>query len=165
MNDHVHPTFRAILNGIVAQPAQLVRAANKASPRRFTAEPITGFARHRAKDKADALTRANERNVEPLEEERIAARCRVDRLQLRILRIEAKLARLPLLWWLTKSGRYKADWHAGFDFAVEKLKTNKPEQVLSPTLALSPFESDAFHDGARAAVAEFEAAQSQRMGV
>lgn len=44
MNDHVHPTFRAILNGIVAQPAQLVRAANKASPRRFTAEPITGFA-------------------------------------------------------------------------------------------------------------------------
>ena len=45
MNDHVHPTFRAILNGIAAQPAMLVRAANKAAPRRFSADPqpLTGF--------------------------------------------------------------------------------------------------------------------------
>lgn len=112
-------------------------------------------AEHRAKDKADALTRANERNVEPLEEERNAARCHVARLQLRILRIEAKLARLPLLWWLTKAGRDDVGRRNGHAFAVEKLKTNTPDMVLQKTMALSPFESDAFHGGARAAVAEF----------
>lgn len=117
----------------------------------------------KAKDKADALVQANERTFEPLEEEWNAARERVRCIKAAIARVEERLARPPLLWWITKSGHYKRDWHAGFDFAVEKLKTNKPEQVLSPTLALSPFESGAFHDGARAAVAEF--AQSQRMGV
>lgn len=38
------PVFHRILASIEAQPAMLVRAANKASPRRFSNEPITGFA-------------------------------------------------------------------------------------------------------------------------
>ncbi len=41
MNKHLNPVFAEILNGIAQQPAQLVRAAAKASPRRFTGEPIT----------------------------------------------------------------------------------------------------------------------------
>ncbi len=43
MNDHVHPLFRDILNGIAMQPAQLVRAAKKAEPRRFTGEGPSGY--------------------------------------------------------------------------------------------------------------------------
>lgn len=123
-------------------------------------------AEHRAKDKADALTRANERNVEPLEEERNAARCRVDRLQLDILRIEAKLARPPLLWWATKAGRYEKRWADGYALAVKKLETNSPDVVLTEGVGLSAFSEDGpNNDGARAAVADFVAAQSQRMGV
>lgn len=43
MNEHANPIFRDILNGIAEQPAQLVRAANKASERRFDGGAITGF--------------------------------------------------------------------------------------------------------------------------
>lgn len=42
-NAHVHPVFAAILRGIEQQPLVLHRAATKASPRRFSAEPMTGF--------------------------------------------------------------------------------------------------------------------------
>lgn len=120
----------------------------------------------RKDDKGDTLVSyATPSNASLLEEEHTTAFWEAVGLRADIKLLEARLREPSWFWWLTKSGRYKADWHAGFDFAVEKLKTNKPEQVLSPTLALSPFESDAFHDGARAAVAEFEAAQSQRMGV
>ncbi|QAZ38455.1 hypothetical protein C1M51_02910 [Methylibium sp. Pch-M] len=114
-------------------------------------------AKARQMDKADALTRASERNVEALEEERLKAWFRVRSLEIKIQRIETRLRAPSRLWWFTKSSRYLRDWHAGFDFAVEKLKTNTPEQVLSATLALSPFETPAFHDGARAAVADFKA--------
>lgn len=37
------PVFQRILASIEAQPAMLVRAANKASDRRFSGEPLTGF--------------------------------------------------------------------------------------------------------------------------
>lgn len=41
MNDHVHPVFAAILQGVVEQPTLLRRAAAKAESRRFSGEPIT----------------------------------------------------------------------------------------------------------------------------
>lgn len=42
-NAHVHPVFADILRGIEQQPLVLHRAATKASPRRFSADPLTGF--------------------------------------------------------------------------------------------------------------------------
>lgn len=39
----VHPIFADILRGIELQPAMLKRAADKAEPRRFSAEPITAM--------------------------------------------------------------------------------------------------------------------------
>lgn len=115
----------------------------------------------KAKDKADALVQANERTVDVLEDQWVIARERVRLIKAAIARVEAKLARPPLLWWLTSSGRYDKHYRDGYAFAVEKLKTNSPQAVLSPTLALSPFESDAFHDGARAAVADHIASTGQ----
>lgn len=112
-------------------------------------------------DKADALVQANERTFEPLEEEWNAARERVRCIKAAIARVEERLARPPLLWWITSAGRYDKHYRDGYAFAVEKLKTNSPQAVLSPTLALSPFESDAFHDGARAAVADHIASTGQ----
>jgi hypothetical protein len=41
MNQHVHPLFREILNGVALQPTLLHRAETKQAPRRFAAEPET----------------------------------------------------------------------------------------------------------------------------
>ncbi len=43
MNRHLHPVFASILNGIAQQPAQVLRAAKKADPRRFTGEGPTDY--------------------------------------------------------------------------------------------------------------------------
>lgn len=42
---NLHPLFASILDNVIAQPAMLVRAENKANKRRFSPEPvrITGF--------------------------------------------------------------------------------------------------------------------------
>lgn len=42
-NAHAHRIFAPILDAIEQQPLILKRAAEKASPRRFSNEPITGF--------------------------------------------------------------------------------------------------------------------------
>lgn len=108
-------------------------------------------------DKADALVQANERTFEALEEEWNAARERVRCIKAAIARVEERLARPPLLWWITSAGRYDKHYRDGYAFAVEKLKTNKPESVLEPTLGKTPFEGRAYHDGVQAAVDEFKA--------
>lgn len=40
---NLHPIFAEILRDIELQPALLARAQRKASERRFSAEPMTGF--------------------------------------------------------------------------------------------------------------------------
>ena len=112
----------------------------------------------RQMDVADALTRANERNVEALEEDRIRAWCRVENLKTAISRIEAKLARPPMLWWLTKAGRYTKAKRDGYAYAMKKLETNHPDVVLTFGVGLSAFEKDAAHnEGVYQAVADFKA--------
>jgi hypothetical protein len=39
-NEHVHPIFQEILRSFELQPTMLHRAAVKAEPRRFSAEPV-----------------------------------------------------------------------------------------------------------------------------
>jgi hypothetical protein len=111
----------------------------------------------KAKDKADALVQANERTVEALEEEWIAARERVRCIKAAIARVEDRLSRPPLLWWLTKSGVKAKQRSDGWNFGLELLKTRPPSEVLQETVGTSPFNGEAFNDGVRAAVADFEA--------
>lgn len=107
----------------------------------------------RQMDVADALTRANERNVEPLEEDRIRACFRVVNLKAAIKRIEAKLARPPLLWWVTAAGRHKKQFADGYAYGQKKLETNHPDVALTFGVGLSAYSGDAAHnEGVRAAV-------------
>lgn len=103
-------------------------------------------------DKADALVQANERTFEPLEEEWNAARERVRCIKAAIARVEERLARPPLLWWITKAGRKAKRRRDGWNFGLELLKTRSPSEVLLETVGTSPFNGDDFNDGVRAAV-------------
>lgn len=118
----------------------------------------------RQNDVADALTHANERNVEALEEDRIRAWCRVENLKTAISRIEAKLARPPLLWWVTAAGRHKKRFADGYAYGQKKLQTNHPDVVLTFGVGLSAYAGDAAHnDGVRAAVADHIKARERRV--
>lgn len=106
-------------------------------------------------DKADTIQHPNERNFHLVEHEWIAARNRERQLKDEVKALKAKLAEPPIFWWATEQGRYDRNYPRGYALAVEKLKTNSPEMVLTETVGLTPFEGKAFHDGVRAAVADF----------